>query len=302
MSMLPRGNCDEPRLRAVATHIRRLILAAASILALAALCLTSPVAADAHTRGGHHHRHHHRRHHHRRHHRHHRRHHGRRARAADGSNGSHNWNAPCPNADTPATSASVGEMTTAIECLVNQQRARFGLPPLDVSQKLDRSAQQWTTYLVSNNQLSHGDVSGRMTSVGYDWGEGGENIGGGYLTPRDMISGWMGSVDHCQNVLWPDYRDMGAGESPRGPGPAVWTMDFGLVMTQNPLSGNFRPSNGCPYNVDPSPSTGSAGPTGPTGPTGITGNVGSTGPTGPTGTTGNPDSPDNPCDTPAIVC
>jgi uncharacterized protein YkwD len=173
----------------------------------------------------------------------------------------------CAGADTPATAASVAQMTAAVDCLVNQQRLRFGLPRLDVSGKLNQSAQRWSTYLAQTNQLFHGNVARRMSAVGYDWQEGAENIATTYLTPRDVVAAWMASPDHCQNMLDPDYRDMGTGESPIGAGPATWTQDFGLQVNQNPLSSDYTAANGCPYSVPASPATGSSPSTPGSGPT-----------------------------------
>jgi uncharacterized protein YkwD len=156
-------------------------------------------------------------------------------------------------------------MNAAVACLVNQQRARFHLPELNDSSKLDESAQRWADYLASTGQLVHGNVTGRMTAVGYDWGEGGENIADQYVTPRDVVAAWMASSEHCQNILDPDYRDVGTGESPQGSNPAAWVQDFGLLMDQSPLSSNYGPANGCPYTISASPNpSGSGNPGGST--------------------------------------
>jgi uncharacterized protein YkwD len=189
----------------------------------------------------------------------HHRHSRRRARAA--------WDlkwsatAPCPGADTPASSASASEMTAAVGCLINQERLRFGLPPMDVSTDLGRSAQSWTDQMVATGDFTHGSdtaFSKRLLAAGFNWGEAGENIATGYLTPRDAVAGWMASPDHCQNVLDPDYREMGTGENPApvgsfASGAATWTQDLGLLMSQNPLSHNYSPQNGCPYTIATSP-------------------------------------------------
>jgi hypothetical protein len=210
-------------------------------------------------------------------------------------------------------------MDLAVNCLVNQQRLKFGLPALNVSSKLNTSAQNWNDRMVGTGNFTHGSdnaFSNRLLAVGYNWGEGGENIATGYLTPRDAVAAWLASPEHCQNVLDPNYHDMGTGETPAPTGnysstPATWTQDFGLLMSQNDPSHNYRPMNGCPYNIpsSPAPASGSGQggtptgtppptipppttppPTGtgtgtgtPSGPTGNTGPTGDTGPTGPTG-------------------
>jgi len=161
----------------------------------------------------------------------------------------------CANADTPATSAPVDAMRVAVVCLVNQQRTQRGLPSLTASVQLDNSAQSWNDVMVSTGLFTHGPgnaFSGRISAAGYDWQSAGENIATGYLTPRGVVKAWMASLDHCQNILEPSYRDVGTGETPSGvssqqSGPATWTQDFGLQASQSAASSNHGPQNGCPY-------------------------------------------------------
>lgn len=180
-------------------------------------------------------------------------------------------------------------MVAAVDCLVNQQRARFGLPELNVSSKLDDSAQRWADYLGSTGQLIHGNVTGRMTAAGYNWEEGGENIADQYVTARDVVAAWMASSEHCQNILDPDFRDMGTGESPLGSNPAAWVQDFGLLMGQNSPSSNYRPANGCPYTIAASPNTSTSGSSTGSSSSGSTSSSGSS--TGSTSPGGWPTSP-----------
>jgi uncharacterized protein YkwD len=142
-------------------------------------------------------------------------------------------------------------MRLAVLCLINGQRAAHGLPGLQASPRLDLSAQRWTDVMVSSGNFTHGsDFSARITAAGFSWSSAGENIAAGFLTPREVVSGWMGSADHCRNVLGPAYRDVGTGVVPRGldgVGPATWTQDFALSRGQSPPSGNWGPAGGCPY-------------------------------------------------------
>lgn len=149
-------------------------------------------------------------------------------------------------------------MTAAVDCLINQQRLLFGLPVMQVSAKLNRAAESWTAKMVSTGNFNHAKLGARLSDVGYDWADGGENIATGYLTPRDVVAGWMASPDHCQNILDPAYRAMGTGEeaAPVGnwaSGGATWTQDFGLLMGQRSASHNHRPAAGCPYTIASSP-------------------------------------------------
>jgi uncharacterized protein YkwD len=159
----------------------------------------------------------------------------------------------CPYATTPADQAPAGALKAAVVCLINHDRAAHGLPALHASNRLNRSAQGWTNAMVDGNFFSHGgDFAGRISAVGFNWASAGENIATGYATPRQVVAGWMASTGHCQNILNPDFRDVGTGVRWRGlrgygTGPGTWTEDFALPMGQRPMSGNTGPMHGCPY-------------------------------------------------------
>lgn len=185
---------------------------------------------------------------------HHKRHHHRRAEAHQAApQGQLAVPTVCANADTSAVGAPPQVMRIAVMCLINQQRAWRGLPMLSESNQLDASAQLWTNSMVVNNVFTHGtDFWNRISHVGYDWSNVGENIATGFATPRDVVTAWMASPDHCRNILDPNYANVGTGVNVNpvasvANGPATWTQDFGLLMVQNAPSRNNGPANGCPY-------------------------------------------------------
>jgi uncharacterized protein YkwD len=149
-------------------------------------------------------------------------------------------------------------MIAAVNCLIDQQRSQHGLPPLAPSSKLDRAAQSWTAAMIHTGNFSHANLSSRLSAVGYEWSEGGENIATGYLTPRDVVAGWMASADHCSNILDPGFASMGTGESDAAVSnyasrPATWTQDFGVLVGQDSPSTDHRAAEGCPYTIASSP-------------------------------------------------
>jgi uncharacterized protein YkwD len=160
---------------------------------------------------------------------------------------------PCVGADTPATLASAQALRNAVLCLINKQRAARHLPQLRESGLLDRSAQSWSNAMVGGNFFSHGaDFAARISAVGFDWSQAGENIATGFLTPRDVVAGWMASKGHCQNILGPAYSYVGTGVNRRpvrgwASAPATWTQDFALPMGRSVPSNNWGPASGCPY-------------------------------------------------------
>jgi uncharacterized protein YkwD len=144
-------------------------------------------------------------------------------------------------------------MRSTVFCLINKARTSHHLPQLHASSLLNRSAQGWTNEMVSSGTFSHGsDFAARISAVGFNWSSAGENIASGFPTPRAVVRAWLGSTDHCRNILSPEYRDVGTGVSARAvrgaaTGPATWTQDFALPMGQSPLSGNWGPADRCPY-------------------------------------------------------
>ena len=161
----------------------------------------------------------------------------------------------CVGAHTPATAASKSEMRAAVLCLINKQRAAHHLPALHASGRLDDSAQRWSNDMVGSGQFTHGtNFAARISAAGFHWSFAGENIATGFETPTEVVRGWMASTDHCQNILNPDYADVGTGVNPhpvRGfaTGPSTWTQDFGLWMGNGTPSHNDGPAAACPYNV-----------------------------------------------------
>src|SRR5438067_124474 len=158
----------------------------------------------------------------------------------------------CPGGNTSAVSASTPAMRQAVVCLVNQQRTQRGLPSLSVSGKLNTVAQRWSGAMVAHDQFSHAHFIRRIDAVHYDWKTAGENIATGYMTPNDVVAGWMASPDHCRNILDPSVRNVGTGERPApvrsyASSPATWTQDFGLTMSQSPPSHNTGPARHRPY-------------------------------------------------------
>jgi uncharacterized protein YkwD len=221
---MPRRPLKRPAApRAGRRRSSRLALAALALLSIAALTVVP--AATASTSGA--------------------RHRGRLRRARTA--------AACPNANAAVGRAPVQALRTAVVCLINQQRTSRHLPPLRASRLLDRSAQKWTNAMVASDVFSHGtNFAARITAVGYVWRAAGENIATGFQTPRSVVNAWMASTGHCQNILNPQYRNVGTGVSVRtvrgwATGAGTWTQDFALGMHSSPPSGNYSPMDACPY-------------------------------------------------------
>ncbi|MGH2885698.1 MAG: CAP domain-containing protein [Solirubrobacteraceae bacterium] len=160
----------------------------------------------------------------------------------------------CAGSRTTIGRASRTELQRAVVCLINRERHSRGLPGLRENTRLNRSAQGWTEVMVTNRDFSHGaDFAARISAVGFDWSNVGENIATGYASPTAVVKAWMASKGHCQNILNPVYRYVGTGVSDNSISGAstlagTWTQDFGLLMGQHAPSGSWGPAEGCPYN------------------------------------------------------
>ena len=72
----------------------------------------------------------------------------------------------------------------------------------------------------------------RIEDAGYLWSAAGENIAAGYSTPQAVVTGWMNSAGHRQNILSSAYCDLGVGYAYNRSSTYdhYWTQDFGRRM------------------------------------------------------------------------
>lgn len=133
--------------------------------------------------------------------------------------------------------------------LVNEVRAANGnLPPLRRISALSKSARYHATDLGTDNYFSHDTYDrngGALQKVcgafermrkWYSYNAAGENIAAGYSTPEDVMAGWMSSSGHRQNILDPDFREIGVGYY-QGAGEygVYWVQNLGARNGEYPL-------------------------------------------------------------------
>lgn len=106
--------------------------------------------------------------------------------------------------------------------LVNVERAKVNLPPLEVSFELSEIARQRSVDMANGWPFSHYlDNKGNYISEGialkmmkdrnlkYAWA--GENIAAGPDTPQDVVNAWMNSPSHSANILRAEFTAIGVG-------------------------------------------------------------------------------------------
>jgi uncharacterized protein YkwD len=129
----------------------------------------------------------------------------------------------CPNADAEPGTVPTQALGTATVCLVNRVRSQRGLARLRVNPHLNSFATAFTRKMVSRRFFSH-DVPGgpsfsqRANSSAYARSAGrmtmGENLAWAtaeLATPAAIVEAWLQSPGHRDNVLRPQFREIGVG-------------------------------------------------------------------------------------------
>lgn len=113
--------------------------------------------------------------------------------------------------------ASALAQQRAVRCLVNWARARHRQRGLAQSRSLQRAAVLKGRGVVSCRQISHtpcgSDVAASLRRAGYEYTTFAENLYVGSLgaaSARDVVSAWLQSPGHRENILHPGFRDVGA--------------------------------------------------------------------------------------------
>jgi hypothetical protein len=115
-------------------------------------------------------------------------------------------------------------------CLVNQERARYGLSALGPNAALDNSAQEHSDDQAYMRSMTHDGSDGsspsdRIEAAGYDWRGVAENVAYGYGDEEECMQEWMQSPGHRENILG-DYTHFGSAVGYSGSTP-YYTQDFG---------------------------------------------------------------------------
>lgn len=116
--------------------------------------------------------------------------------------------------------------------LVNQERAAARCDPLTVDGKLTTAAQLHSEDQAAHQNMSHTGSDGsslqeRIDRVDYQWRIIGENVAYGQTTPAQVMSDWMNSDGHRENILNCQFEDIGVGVARDADGRLAWTQDFG---------------------------------------------------------------------------
>jgi uncharacterized protein YkwD len=143
----------------------------------------------------------------------------------------------------PPAPGDLGEVSRRVLQLTNEARAHprrcgatpYGAaPPLASSVQLSQVALAYARDMATWGYMNHTGRDGssparRISRSGYRWSEVGENLASGVMTADEVVTGWLGSPEHCANLMDPLYRQVGVGYAvnPHDQRGVYWAMEFG---------------------------------------------------------------------------
>lgn len=98
--------------------------------------------------------------------------------------------------------------------LSNEQRASRGLAQLQLDPKLSAAAAQKAADMFAKNYWAHVSPSGTqpwyfITEAGYSYRYAGENLARDFSDPNSVVTAWLNSATHRDNLLNAKYQDIG---------------------------------------------------------------------------------------------
>ena len=112
--------------------------------------------------------------------------------------------------------------------LTNKERAKYGLPALEIDKPLMAAAREKSQDMQVNNYFSHtsptyGSPFDRLKALGISYKSAGENIAKGQTSAAQVVEAWMNSEGHRANILNKDFTHIGVGYVKDG---NIWTQQF----------------------------------------------------------------------------
>ncbi|MBO9599148.1 MAG: SCP-like extracellular [Cohnella sp.] len=136
-----------------------------------------------------------------------------------------------PVTTTPTSSGqgtvATSEYATQVVTLVNQERAKAGLPALKVTNStlklvaLDKAKDMYNNNYFDHTSPTYGSPFDMMKKYGITYRAAGENIAKGQRTPQEVMTAWMNSAGHRANILSANFTTIGVAYY-----NGVWVQEF----------------------------------------------------------------------------
>lgn len=134
-----------------------------------------------------------------------------------------------PAPDQPGTDGSQDAFANEVVRLVNEERAKAGLPALTVDRGAASAAQVRAKEIersFSHTRPDGSSFNSALTEAGVNFRGAGENIAYGQNSPDKVMEGWMNSSGHRANILNSSYTSIGVGHYQNASGVNYWTQLF----------------------------------------------------------------------------
>ena len=134
-----------------------------------------------------------------------------------------------PAPDQPGTDVSQDAFANEVVRLVNEERAKAGLPALTVDRGAASAAQVRAKEIersFSHTRPDGSSFNSALTEAGVNFSGAGENIAYGQNSPEKVMEGWMNSSGHRANILNSSYTSIGVGHYQNTSGVNYWTQLF----------------------------------------------------------------------------
>lgn len=143
----------------------------------------------------------------------------------------------CPDINIPDTSApdngpadeTALSYAEQVAALVNEERAKAGLPALEVNAEITAAANVRAKEIKQSFSHTRPDGSSFSSSLkeqGVSYRGSGENIAWGQKSPEQVMNGWMNSEGHRANILNKNFKNIGVGYYQDANGVNYWVQLF----------------------------------------------------------------------------
>ena len=135
------------------------------------------------------------------------------------------------DSNTGSTNQDFSSFQKEVLNLVNVERSKNGLSALTFDSQLSNVATIKSQDMVNKNYFSHtsptyGSPFDMMKQFGISYKTAGENIAMGQKTPQEVVNSWMNSQGHRENILNPNFTNLGVGVAKDSKGTIYWTQMF----------------------------------------------------------------------------
>lgn len=109
-----------------------------------------------------------------------------------------------------ATDITISKLFT----LTNEERSRIGLPALQQNQQLAEAAEKKAADMFKKDYWSHFAPDGGspwdfIKQSGYQYEFAGENLAKNFLYSQNVVTAWMNSPTHKENIVKKEYTEVG---------------------------------------------------------------------------------------------